>query len=59
MAVILQPSGRCLCRENTERRQTKRPAGTAATKFDFVINLKTARTVGLNGAVAIADEVID
>ena len=53
---------RCLRRANPQGRQPGRPASVQATKFELVVNLQTAKTLGLEGAdhpAARADEVIE
>jgi ABC-type uncharacterized transport system substrate-binding protein len=54
--------GSVLCRSYPEGREGLRPPVQAPTKFELIINLKTAKALGLDASttpLARADEVIE
>ena len=43
----LVPARRDVCGQDSERHEARRPARGAAEKFEFIINLKAAKQIGL------------
>jgi hypothetical protein len=57
----LSPS-RHLCREDSQWREAEGPPVMQSDKFEFVINLKVAKTLGVTfsgNLLSLADEVIE
>ena len=60
----MSDGARCghLCRADSERREASQPSLVQLAKFEPVVNLKTAKGLGIDippGVLAIADEVIE